>query len=187
MRATKAYIASAGTAAVMLAASVSLFGMVSAFVAFGGWPGTAGHTSVDQVVLDALRPKAEPVAVSRGAAASPRVTPAPATRRSAQRRGTSGGPAHRTAGTGTVQTAPAGGTLGVTNRDRGALPVSPADDPVERVGTTTRPLIQNAPPPVQGVANQVSQVIDQVGGTLSRPPPPPLQAGGAAVNRLLGG
>ena len=41
MRATRAYIASAGTAAVMLGASLCMFVLVSAFVAFGSWPGTS--------------------------------------------------------------------------------------------------------------------------------------------------
>src|SRR4051812_42015394 len=59
MRATRAYIASAGTAAVMLGASVAALVLVSAFVAFGSWPGESSGKQVDQVLLrEVARPKA---------------------------------------------------------------------------------------------------------------------------------
>ena len=51
MRATRAYIASAGTAAVMLGASICLLALVSTFVAFGRWPGAQSGRAVDQLVL----------------------------------------------------------------------------------------------------------------------------------------
>lgn len=55
MRATKAYIAGAGTAGLMLGASIGVLALVSSFVAFGSWPGTTSHTRVDQVVLRAIQ------------------------------------------------------------------------------------------------------------------------------------
>src|SRR3954470_10064656 len=65
MSATRAYIASAGTAVVLLGASFCMFVLVSAFVAFGSWPGTESHTNVDSVILSdvAKKPKAQKVAV----------------------------------------------------------------------------------------------------------------------------
>src|SRR5438270_7080736 len=54
MRATRAYIASAGTAAVMLGAAFAMFLIVSGFVAFGSWPGASSGTHVNAVVLREL-------------------------------------------------------------------------------------------------------------------------------------
>src|SRR4051794_3454092 len=68
MRATRAYIASAGTASVMLGAAVAMLALVSAFVAFGSWPGSTSATQVDEILLaQVAKPKAQKVAV--GAAA----------------------------------------------------------------------------------------------------------------------
>lgn len=55
MRTTKAYIASAGTAGVMLAASLCILVLVSSFVAFGSWPGSGTGTDVNQVVLRSVQ------------------------------------------------------------------------------------------------------------------------------------
>src|SRR5215212_3655260 len=63
MRATRAYIASAGTAAVMLGAAVAMLALVSAFVAFGSWPGQNAGSEVDQVLLNEVV-KAKPKAVA---------------------------------------------------------------------------------------------------------------------------
>jgi hypothetical protein len=182
MRATKAYIASAGTAAVMLAASIGLFAMVSAFVAFGAWPEGAQPTRIDQVVLDAIeRPTAPPVAVSRTA----RTESLSATTRRARGGQKTGAQVHRTSGTGTIQTPAAGGTLGGTTRGTGGGAAgggggkTPTTTVPQLVTETTQPLIQNAPPPVQDVAKQVTQVVDQVGGAVPPPPPP--------VDKLLDG
>ena len=40
MRATRAYIASAGTATLMLGSALAMLVLVITFVAFGSWPGT---------------------------------------------------------------------------------------------------------------------------------------------------
>src|SRR5436309_3386610 len=55
MRTTKAYIASAGTAGVMLAASVCVLVLVGSFVAFGSWPGSGTGTDVNQVILRSVQ------------------------------------------------------------------------------------------------------------------------------------
>lgn len=68
MRATRAYIASAGTATVMLIASVGLFALVSTLVAFGSWPGIGSGAQVDQVLLNnVVKARPKPVAVRAGA------------------------------------------------------------------------------------------------------------------------
>ena len=53
----------------MLGASVSLLALVSTFVAFGSWPGTASGTAVDQIVLRSVTAahKASPVTVASAA------------------------------------------------------------------------------------------------------------------------
>jgi hypothetical protein len=173
MVATKAYIASAGTAAVMLAASLCVLAMVSGLVAFGAWPANATPTSVDEMLVTSIeRPKPQVVQVRRNAGL--------ATRASA--RGTGGGsptttaggttPSHSTSGSGkTVASAPTGSAPGAATQGgaQGGGQTG-ASNPVKTVTRTTQPLLQSAPQPVQDVANQVNQVIDQAGSSL--PPPP---------------
>src|SRR3954468_14985245 len=77
MRATRAYIASAGTAAVMLGASLAVLVLVSAFVAFGSWPGEASGSKVDEFLLnDVAGAKPKPVAVGSAAVKAARHTDA---------------------------------------------------------------------------------------------------------------
>src|SRR5438045_8438416 len=73
MRATRAYIASAGTAAVMLGASLCLLAVVVTFVAFGRWPGAQSGSAADQLVLRsvATTPHAPGPAVRAQPAATP--------------------------------------------------------------------------------------------------------------------
>src|SRR4051812_34244586 len=70
MRATRAYIASAGTATVMLGASLATFALVSTLVAFGAWPGTGGgRPAIDQVLVsDVMKPTPQAIAVRADAA-----------------------------------------------------------------------------------------------------------------------
>lgn len=51
MRATKAYIASLGTTGVLLGASILMLAVVSAVVAFDGWPSGTVSTRVQTLVL----------------------------------------------------------------------------------------------------------------------------------------
>src|SRR5438132_8284839 len=71
LQATRTYIASAGTAVVMLGGAVALFAVLSAFIAFGSWPGAHSSTSVDQIVLRAAQraPHASTVTVRPDAVA----------------------------------------------------------------------------------------------------------------------
>src|SRR5690349_18536553 len=52
MRATRAYIASAGTATLMLGSALAMLVLVSTFVAFGSWPGSSSGKDVDQLLLN---------------------------------------------------------------------------------------------------------------------------------------
>src|SRR3954466_949406 len=73
MRATRAYIASAGTAVVMLGASLVMFALVSGFVAFGSWPGAKEASRLDQVGLnEVVHAKGTELAVRPNAGMVPR-------------------------------------------------------------------------------------------------------------------
>lgn len=167
----------------MLAGSMTLFAMVSALVAFGAWPGDANPTNVDETLVTSIeRPKPHAVAVRRDAGL--------ASRSSAARAGAANGspttvagtaPTHFTAGSGTTvasvpkssspaTSAPTGGSGGGQTT---------AGSPVK---TVTQPLLQSAPQPVQDVANQVDQVINQVGGSV----PPPQSVANDTVTGVVG-
>ena len=180
MRATNAYIASAGTAAVMLGASLCVFALLSAFVTFGSWPGTGSHTAVDQIVLNSIeRPHAAEVTVRSDAVAI--------ARRQAARTlaaTTPAGPAvtqvTKPSSPGTAvpprqpATAPAsGGGAG------GTLP-NPVGTSAPDVATTT----QQVQTHVEDVQLLVNQVIDQIIGG-----PAPAGSGGVVngAGALLGG
>jgi hypothetical protein len=184
MRATKAYIASAGTAAVMLGASVCVFALVSAFMAFGAWPGSDAHTTVDQLVLrDVQRTAPAKVTVRRDALAVARRAAKRAARRAAHTpalRGTSplagvrGNPAapgsaaqpHKGSGPTLPGTPAVGGTPQVPDVAKG-VDQTAAD-------VTTKVQTQIAP-----VTKQVDEVIRQVGAPVAGGSPPP------PVNTLL--
>lgn len=172
MVATRAYIASAGTAAVMLAASLSVLAMVSGLVAFGAWPANTTPTSVDETLITSIeRAKPQAVQVRRNAGLVQRAS----ARGTGGSTGTpaGGNPGHSTAGSGTtVASAPATSAPGAATQggSQGGAGQTGASNPVKTVTRTTQPLLQSAPQPVQDVANQVNQVIDQAGSSL--PPPP---------------
>src|SRR5215208_14623 len=62
MRARAAYISSVGTTSILVVAAVLLLGVVSALVAFRGWP---GHTAGDAVASVPVESPAPPVDVKR--------------------------------------------------------------------------------------------------------------------------
>jgi hypothetical protein len=185
MRATRAYIASAGTAAVMLAASLCLFAMVSALVAVGSWPGAGSHTGVDALLLKALeRPEAKPVAVHRNAvgAAKRPARPRGGSRTVASRTGS--GPASR--GTAPTTRAPAAGTPlasapaapgqtetgggggdgsggGGGATEQAGTVVGNVVDTTEQVTQGVGQQLQDVQTQVQDVQTQVNDVVDQVG------------------------
>jgi hypothetical protein len=166
MRATKAYIASAGTAAVMLAASLSAFALMSAYIAFGSWPGTQNHTNLDQVVLGAIeRPHSSQLTVSKDAVAIARRD---AARRAARTlAATAPGIRSRTP---VVTVAPASPGARAPVRQLAAAPTGntgrggskPAPDVTQNVTNTTQQVTNQVQNQVQQVQQQVDQVVQQV-------------------------
>jgi hypothetical protein len=75
MKATKAYIASLGTTGVLLGASLLMLAVVSAVVAFDGWPTGNASTRVQTLVLSE-KPAAIRVSATATAQASPTAAPA---------------------------------------------------------------------------------------------------------------
>ncbi|MEA2424170.1 MAG: hypothetical protein QOH13_580, partial [Thermoleophilaceae bacterium] len=147
MRGTRAYIASAGTAVVMLGASVCLFALVSAFVAFGSWPGAQSQTSLDQVVLrDAARPKPKKVAVRADAV----VVARRATRKAAARRQA-------------AARAPAAGTAPVAGSP--SRPTSPGPTPAGQTQAASQPaapVTQKTPDVATNLDTTTKNVTTQV-------------------------
>src|SRR4051794_3797822 len=184
LRATRAYIASAGTAMVMLAAALAMLTFVGAFVAFGSWPGQDSGSRVDQVLLNdvaAAKPKA--VAVRADAVKlARRADAAVATgRRDA---GARPGSARRTlartpAGT-PLASAPAGAAPatrpapGITQGP--ALTVRQQTENIrQQVDTTTRDVGTQVQTQVQHVQTQVNEVVDQATGGLPPQTTAPVQ------------
>ena len=170
MRASRAYIASAGTAAVMLGASLCCFVLLSAFVAFGAWPGAKSATNVDQFVLRSVqRPHVAKVTVRRDAVQI-------AQRQAAARRAARTVALAKPRGTG-LGAAPTGATqlaaaptsgAGGSSKSSGGGGSGTVNNVTNQVNNTTKTL----PPPVQQntqqVTTQVEQVVNQVappGGT----------------------
>jgi hypothetical protein len=192
MRATRAYIASAGTAVVMLGASVCLFALVSAFVAFGNWPGAESHSRLDQVLLrDVVRAKPAEVAVRSDAVVIARRA---AQRAAAQRQ------AARVTPAGTpVAIAPAvpgapGGARTTPTQPASSTPAAApklAQPGNSDVGTTAGDVTQQVQQQVQDVQTQVNDVVGQVIGGPQADTNGPVQdvTGGAknAAGSLLGG
>lgn len=198
MRATRAYIASAGTASVMLAASLAMLALVSTYVAFGSWPGASSGRSVNQVVLDAVAKPAAPrkvavhanaVAVARRAAARQQVALARSgktghTRTHAGTRSAPGGaPA-------VAQAPPASSGAGTTSgTSKGsATPVAsvppavqqPVKKVVKNVTNTTGKVGGQVQQTTSDVQNQVNDVVNQVIGGPQTPSNDPV--GGAVQN-----
>src|SRR3954452_1330117 len=182
MRATRAYIASAGTAAVMLGAAVAMFLVVSALVAFGSWPGEESGRQVDEVLLkEVAAAKAETVAVgaqavkvTRRAAAKQRVTVARAERKAGSRPGarkrddnavarTPQGTSSPTAGAGMPIAAVPTPAAGVRQQTQNLT-----QDVANNLGTTTNQVTNQVQNTVDQTTTQVNQVVDQVVGDVQQ-------------------
>jgi hypothetical protein len=169
MRTTRAYIASAGTAAVMLVAALCLFAIVSAFVTFGSWPGAQAHESVNQVLLRDVVAQAKPkkVAVRADAVVVAQRGAQRAARRAARHSG--GGVARTPAGT-PVAKAPvtgagpsASGPARSTPSSVGVAPVQQqASDVTKTVNNTTTKITTPVQTQVQAVQNQVNEVVGAI-------------------------
>ncbi|MEA2482452.1 MAG: hypothetical protein QOC55_399 [Thermoleophilaceae bacterium] len=177
MSGTRAYIASAGTAAVMLGASLAMLALVSAFVAFGSWPGTQGASDVNQVVLNEVA-KPTPKKVAVGTAAVRSARRAAAHRQVAQARMRSGAPAATRHGAplpaGTPVARVPSSTPGSASAPAAGSPAAPiqqqAQSITRNVGSTTQQVGQQVQNTVTNVQTQVNQVVDQViGGAQNAP------------------
>jgi hypothetical protein len=174
MRATKAYIASAGTAAVMLGASICVLALVSGFIAFGSWPGEAAHARIDSLVLREVQ-DAKPALVAVSANA---VVVAQRNAQGAARAGGPGAQGRRRApgvGSPTGGTRPAGQAPGGNPLRSPAAAVTgapPVSDVGKSVDTTSNQVTKTVQQHVQAVTKQVDAVIHGATGA----PPPPVQA-----------
>ena len=165
MRATRAYIASMGTAAVMLVASLVMFAFVGTLVSFGAWPGLGAHEDVDTLLVESVTTGTpEPLRIST------RPRPAATTQAGAgegvRRAAAPGLPAASvplvTAPAGPVPQGQAPAPAVPQPAGGGTLPGTPApSDPVER--TTTE--LDNA---VETVSEQLGEIVGEVGGQVDR-------------------
>lgn len=170
MRATRAYIASAGTAAVMLGASLAMFVIVSGFVAFGSWPGSNSGAEVNQVVLKDVVAKAKPKRVSVRSDAVVRA------RRVERRRQVAVAKAGPKAGSPAATHSPSGtipaGTPVAQAPTSAATPKTPSapsattspQQTAQAIDNTTRQMATQVQQGAQNVATQVGEVVDQVIG-----------------------
>jgi hypothetical protein len=177
MKATKAYIASLGTTGVLLGASLLMLAVVSAVVAFDGWPTGNASTRVQTLVLSE---KPAPIRVSATAAApaSPAAVPARSRARvpsvaTPRVRNVPDVGGQRDAGGGTATPAQPG--------DLGKVLPQAVTSPLEPVQVTTAPIINSISNPATTaaqVADGAQSVTDAAGGSAGRISP---QLGGAVA------
>jgi hypothetical protein len=179
----------------MLGASLCMFVVVSAFVAFGSWPGAQSHASVDQVLLrDVASPRPKTVAVRADAVAIARRAAAARgrTQRKAGTRAAPGGsPVAQVPGRTTTTTtapAPSAAAPAPAAAPKQAPVQQQADNVAGNVDTTTRNVVTQVQQQAQTVQTQVNEVVGQVVGS---PPPPvttnPVDSVKNAAGSLLGG
>jgi hypothetical protein len=177
MRATRAYVASAGTAVVLLGASICMFVLVSALVAFGSWPGTESHTNVDSLILtDVVKPKpAQKVAVRADAVV---VAERAAKRAAIRQRQARARTAPRTVAGNPVTVAPAtpGAPIGAApaagaQTPAAGNPAAPVTAPVKK---QTEQVVENTTQQVTTGVQKVQNQVNEVVGGIGAPQPPPV-------------
>jgi hypothetical protein len=170
MRARAAYISSLGTTAILVAAAVLMLAVVSALVAFKGWPGSAARSDVDAVTLAPRAASAEPVKVDRARPARVRVS-----------RGTGAAGADSARGSESVRTAGLVKTVGGGNgtvvpglRMVPATPNAPDPAPAPPGPVPTGPTTPDAPDqptsPLQPPADDPLAPVEEVVDGLPTPP-----------------
>jgi hypothetical protein len=159
MRTTRAYIASAGTASVLLGAALVMLVVVSAFVAFGSWPGTSSGKQLDEVLLNEVsKPKAAKVAV--GAKAVQAARRAETRRQLAVARAEGRTRGGKPADSQTTAQAPAGSAP--TTAAGTPVAAAPGDSsPVGTVRQQTKDATQTLQQTTQDVGTQVGNTVDQ--------------------------
>jgi hypothetical protein len=177
MKATRAYIASLGTTGVLLAASVLLLTVVSAFVAFDGWPSGTVTARVDKLVLRDRAP-AIPVSATASRPATPAAAPAaPATRTAGGVRRVGGG--QGVAGERFVParpgpTTPGAGPVGVpvplpaplpSGPEIPSIPVPGGDSVKEQVASGAEQTTGSAGGALDAVSPQLAEIVTATGRT----------------------
>ena len=158
MRATRAYIASLGTAGVLVASPALLLVVVSALMAFNAWPGGDPIGGLKGLVVDNHEPSLELTGPARVAADA---APAAAAVAAAPPAGTA-----TPAGGGLASPVPRDG--GSSNGGGVSQPRSTTQAPSgHRSGGPAAPALGTPPPPdVQGVTHGLGGGVEQVtGGT----------------------
>jgi hypothetical protein len=145
-------------------AALCMLVLVSAFVAFGSWPGESSGRQVDQVLLNEVAGDAKPKAVSVRSDAIKVAQRAEARRQVAQakrqRESRTGG---RTGDANQVAKGPAGSAAPTTaaGTPLAAVPKVGGDSPGNTVKQQTQDLTQNVDSTTKTVTNQVQTQVDQ--------------------------
>lgn len=153
----------------MLGASLATFVVVSAFVAFGSWPGANSGRELDQVVLrEVAQPKAQRIAVRSDAVEIARRAQARRERAAAEQHG--GETVGRTPAGGPLTQVPVAGTLPAatpTGPGGGGATTAPqVENVTQNIQETARDVTEGVQRGVTDVQTQVNEVVDQVvGGT----------------------
>lgn len=185
MRAPKAYIAGFGTTTVLVSSALLLLAVVSALVAFKGWPGAGAAEDVANLVVEDTKSVDEPVQVALNA--SPAVAavasvPAPGTAAAGAGAVTPAGsldarvPAGIIGGGGGLRDVPQvagdpGAPLPTSEPSGGLLPETPVSGEVRRLtdglGDTTQGLTGDLGNAVRPLNPGAGQLLTNAGGALS--------------------
>jgi hypothetical protein len=173
----------------MLGAAFCMLVVVSAFIAFGSWPGETSAKQVDRVLLNELSAKSKPKAV---AVRSDAVKVARAQRRQSAGAGTTtrGG---RTPAAKNVAKAPAGGVAPTTVSGGqvaaapvAATPVGTVKQQAQKLTDATKPVTNQVKDTVDKTTTQVNEVVDQVVGGVQQQAAPTVDQVKTTVDTTTG-
>jgi hypothetical protein len=173
MKTTRAYITSLGLTGVLVASSIALFLVVSALVAFRGWPGGGVVEGLKGLVVDRDQPSLQvtgPAQAALGAApGAAAVAPAPPAGAVAAvpAAGGGGGPAAVSPGPGGGESAPASVTTPVPS---GGAPRAAAPTPSGGVGApaVSMPSAGDLSNTTQDTTHQAGEAVGQVNPQLGQ-------------------
>jgi hypothetical protein len=171
MRARFAYISSLGTTAILVAAALLMLALVSAIVAFRGWPGQASDSPVQSVPL---APSDAPTRVA--------LVRRSATARGVERSGVRAASARGGASTaGLVKAAASGPRVvpGLVMQPEAAAPMSPEPSGPGRTPQSQQVPAAPAPEPQAPASPEEGGPVPGAGGGLPSLPPIPQPAAGA--------
>jgi gas vesicle protein len=190
----------------MLAASLTVLVVVSAFVAFGSWPGEGSAKQVDQVILNEVaKPKPQAVAVRADAVKVARTAElnkaVRARTQDGNRSGTAGvrtpagsKPGTTVTGNGTGTVAPSAGNTGAqlpsVSNTAGSVQQQAQDvtrNVTQNLTQTTKDVGTTVQQQADQVTTQVNQVVDQVVKTVPAPVQAPVEQVGTTVQQVTTG